>query len=300
MSYEELFERNMGIFEPEEQERLRNGRVVIGGCGGIGGTMAMVLARSGVGRFVLLDPQNYEPTNMNRQIACYDNTCGTNKAACLSREIARINPEAEVVVHESGLQLENLEELVNLADVFIPVMDAWPLSLAVLEKARWHKPTIMAYPVGAVGRTCVFTAQSPTVAECLAMPYGYDYEQLQEYTKRPAARALLEYYRTEGAWKKDWFDGWVQGKLPHSQICTIVWVTASLAALEVVKLLTGKWEPVIAPRYWNVTPNGAGIRRFGLGRRLISRLSRREWVQRQFPRLTGSERMLQWFTRVLA
>lgn len=300
MRYEQLFERNLGIFGVEEQERLRNGRVVIAGCGGIGGTMAVILARSGVGHFVLMDAQDYEPTNMNRQIGCFSDTCDTNKAVCIGRDIQRINPEAEVIVDPRGIEIADVPELVEQADVFVPAMDAWPLSLTILETARKSKPTIMSYPVGALGRTCVFTASSPTVAECLAMPYGYGYQQLQDFTTRPAARRLLQYYMTEGEWSQEWFDGWVEGKLSHSQISTIVWGTAALSALEVVKLLTGKWDPVVAPRYWYITPYGAAIKRFGFGRRLISRLSRREWAQRQFPRLTGSPGLLRLFTRLLA
>lgn len=300
MSYEELFVRNMGIYTPEEQDRIKNGRVVIAGCGGIGGTMATILARSGVGNFLLLDPEDYEPTNANRQVACFTDTCGQNKAVCIRDEILRINPEANVQVNEQGFDLADIEDVVERADVFVPVMDSWPLSLTAIEIARKSKPTIMSYPVGALGRACVFTADSPTVAECLAMPYGYGYEELQEYTTRPEAKALLRYYVTESCWTEEWFQGWVQGKLSHAQICTMVWATASLSALEAVKLLSGKWKPVVAPHYWYITPTSAGIRKFGLGRKLISRLSRREWVQRQFPRLTGSPALLRAFTRLLA
>ena len=203
-------------------------------------------------------------------------------------------------VDEQGFSLADIEEIVEIADVFAPVMDSWPLSLTAIEIARKSKPTIMSYPVGALGRACVFTADSPTVAECLAMPYGYGYEQLKEYTTRPEAKALLWYYVTEGGWTEEWFQGWVQGKLSHAQICTMVWSTASLSALEVVKLLSGKWKPVVAPHYWHITPTSAAIKRFGLGRRLISRLSRREWVQRLYPRLTNSPALLRAFTQILA
>jgi hypothetical protein len=88
--------------------------------------------------------------------------------------------------------------------------------------------------------------------------------------------------------------------MPHAQLATIVWTTACLAAQEILKLVSGRWKPVVAPYYWRVTPSGAGVRRFGLGRRLISRLSRRESAQRLFPRLTRSPQLLRLFTRLLA
>jgi len=300
MEYETLFERNLGVLDAAQQERLQKGRVVIAGCGGIGGTIAIILARSGVGNFVLMDPQDYEPTNMNRQIACFTDTCGKNKAVSIADDIRRINPEANIVVHPRGIQIDDVPDLVNVADVFLPVMDSWPLSLTILEAARKKVPTIMSYPVGALGRTCVFTARSPSVAECLAMPYGYGYEALRDYTATPAARRLLTYYMTEGAWSAEWFGAWVDGQRPHAQLSTIVWATAALSSLEVLKLLTGKWLPVVAPRYWKITPTGAAISRFGIGRRIVSRASRWPWVQRGYPLLTGSPRLLRLFTRLLS
>ena len=300
MTYEDLCQRNLGVFTPEEQQKIRDAKVVIIGCGGIGGTLAIVLARSGIGHFVLMEPDTYQPSNLNRQITCFIDTLGVNKAACLRDCMLRINPEAEVTVYERGLEVAEIEEIAKLGDVIAPVMDEWPLSLTALEVIRkMGKPAIMAYPVGALARTCVFTADSPSVAECLAMPFGFDYEQLQEYTARPDARRLLQYYITEGAWREEWFERWVVGELPHAQLCTIVWITSSLAALEVLKLVTGKWKPVIAPYYWHITPTGAHIKKFGLGRRLISRLSRHAWMQKQIPHLGRSKRLLRWFTRLL-
>jgi hypothetical protein len=179
-------------------------------------------------------------------------------------------------------------------------MDEWPLSLTALEVVRKKgRPAIMAYPVGALGRVSVFTADSLSVAECLAMPYGFDYAQLKEYTRRPEARRLLQYYVTEGEWTEEWFDRWTEGRAPHAQLASIVWITSCLAAQEVIKLVSGRWKPVVAPYYWHITPDNARIKRFGRGRRLISRLSRRERLQRTFPRLTASKPLLRWFTRLL-
>ena len=300
MTYEDRIQRNLGVFTPAEQESIRNARVVIIGCGGIGGTMAVVLARSGVGHFVLMEDDTYQPSNLNRQVCCFDDTLGKNKAVCVKESILAINPEAEVTVHQRALTIADVDEVATWGDVIAPVMDEWPLSLTALEIIRkTGKPAIMAYPVGALGRTCVFTADSPSVAECLAMPYGFGYEQLREYTTRPDARRLLQYYVTEGSWREEWFDRWTVGELPHAQLCAIVWTTACLASMEILKWVTGKWKPVIAPYYWHVTPMNARVKKFAWGRRVISRLSRREWALRQLPRLSRSKRLLRVLTRML-
>lgn len=298
-NYEEYFGRNYGIFTDEEQRRIRDARVVIVGCGGMGGVVALALARSGVGHFVLMDPQSYEPSNMNRQIVCFCDTIGKNKAQCTKEQILRINPEAEVTVYERAMVFEEIEEIAKLGDVIVPVMDEWPLSLVALEIIRKSKPAVMGYPVGALGRVSVFMADSPTVAECLVMPYGFGYRELQEYTINPDARRLLLYYVTEGQWREDWFEEWVEDKKPHAQICPIVWITGTLAALEVIKLVSGKWKPIIAPYYWHITPSSARIRKFGLGRKLASRLSRHKWLRERMIRMARSKAFLRFFTKVI-
>jgi tRNA A37 threonylcarbamoyladenosine dehydratase len=98
MKYEQLFERNYGVFSPEEQERIRKAKVVIIGTGGIGGVVATTLARSGVGHFVLYEHDVYQPSNMNRQITCFVDTLGDNKAESVRDSLLKINPEAEVTV----------------------------------------------------------------------------------------------------------------------------------------------------------------------------------------------------------
>jgi hypothetical protein len=300
VTYEQFFERNYGVLSAKQQERIRRGKVVIIGCGGIGGVIAVVLARSGVERFLLMESDRYELSNMNRQIACFSDTLGENKAVCVADQIRGVNPDAELEIVQRALTIQDVDQVAGWGDVIAPVMDEWPLSLTTLEVVRQTRPAIMAYPVGALGRVSVFTSQSPSVAECLAMPYGYGYEKLKEYTERPEARQLLQYYVTEGEWSEEWFDRWVEAELPHAQLATVVWLTACFAAQEMLKLLSGRWNPMVAPHYWHITPGHTGMKKFGLGRRLISRLSRRESSQRLFPHLTGSKALLRLFTRLLA
>ena len=298
--YDELFERNYGIFTHEEQGRIRDARVVIIGCGGVGGVISMILARSGLGHFVLYEADKYDPTNMNRQITCFSDTVGVNKAIVTRESILKINPEADVTVHERPMTLDDIDEVIKQGDVIVPAADEWPLSITLLGATKEQgKPAIMVYPVGALGRVCTFLPDSPYAAECLVMPYKANYDELKVYMMNPDNRRALQYYRTVGGWTQEWFDGFVEGRVPHSQICPIVWVTGSLAALEVIKLVSGKWKPVVAPRYWHITPAGARIARFGLGRRLLSRIVRRPWGQALLPAIARQDWLVRLFTRVI-
>lgn len=295
MIYEQLFERNYGVFEDEEQSRIRNARVTIIGCGGIGGVTALALARSGLGHFILYDFDTYQPSNMNRQITCFTGTLGMNKAEAVRDAVLKINPEADVNFCPFAITPEDMDGVILGGDVFLPAADNWALSMTMLSRAKdLGKPAIMAYPVGALGRVSVFLPGSPYAAECVAIPPHLTYTEMKAFMDDPNNRRILQYYQTVGEMRQEWFDEWCEGKKPHPQICPIVWITGTLAALEIIKLVSGRWEPVVAPRYWHITPSGARIARFSYARRWLARqhwgaalvpfLAKRPWLVRLFTR----------------
>jgi len=300
VKYEQLFERNYGIFSAQEQARIRAAKVVIVGVGGIGGTVATILARSGVEHFVLYEHDIYTPTNMNRQIACFNDTLGMSKAEVIQDTILRINPEAQIEVHTRAIVEAEMDEVIQQGDVFMPAADDWPLSMNLLGRAKeLGKPAIMAYPVGALGRVSTFMPESPYASECLVIPKGLPYAQLKEFMCDPDNRRTLQYYCTEGGWTDEWFEGFCEGTKPHAQICSIVWITSALAAQEIIKLVSGRFKPVIAPHYWHITPEGARIARFSAARRLIARSSQKPWARALLPKIARRPWLLRLFTRAL-
>jgi hypothetical protein len=64
-----------------------------------------------------------------------------------------------------------------------------------------------------------------------------------------------------GDWRIDYYRGFIEEGLPPTQICPLVWLSSSLGAMEVVKFLSGKWKPLISPRYWNITRKKIRIHR---------------------------------------
>ena len=90
--YDEVTQRNIGLLTQEEQARVRALVVAVAGCGGVGASAAHFLARLGVGELRLADPETFEPSNINRQLAAYVDTIGRNKAEAVAEEARRINP----------------------------------------------------------------------------------------------------------------------------------------------------------------------------------------------------------------
>ncbi|MBN1635497.1 MAG: ThiF family adenylyltransferase, partial [Deltaproteobacteria bacterium] len=134
--YRDLFERNYGVFSDKEQERIRKSGVMIIGCGGVGATVAIILARSGVSRFILIEFDDYSLTNMNRQIACFRHTLGRNKAEVIAEQIKGINPEAEIQLYTRKLSHVEIAELIPRADIIFPAADDLAFSLIVFRDAQ--------------------------------------------------------------------------------------------------------------------------------------------------------------------
>ena len=91
-SYAEAFKRNRGLITEEEQEKLRNSRVAIAGMGGVGGVHLVTLARLGIGKFTIADPDVFEVANFNRQYGATISNVGRNKAEAMAEAALDINP----------------------------------------------------------------------------------------------------------------------------------------------------------------------------------------------------------------
>ncbi len=264
-SYEQLFAVNWGLLSEDEIKKIRNTRVFVCGCGGVGGSVSIILARTGVEHFTLADPEDYEPSNTNRQIACFADTLGKNKAEVIASEIRRINPGVEVRALKK-LSPRGVTKIVKEADVVIPAADDFAWSIVVARKAAESgKPVVIGYPTGLLGRVTVIPP-GKQVERYFGLPPGLPYRLLRRLINssrlRRRFRAQLEFYKKEGHWREDWFERFLRGEVSLPQICPVVWLTASLVALEVIKLVTGRFKTVEAPAHWYVTPTGISIKNF--------------------------------------
>ncbi|KUF34514.1 MULTISPECIES: tRNA threonylcarbamoyladenosine dehydratase [Lysinibacillus] len=91
------FSRNELAIGTEGLEKLKNTTVAILGVGGVGSFAAEACARSGIGRIILVDKDNVDITNVNRQLVAYLSTVGKSKSAVMKERIADINPACEVI-----------------------------------------------------------------------------------------------------------------------------------------------------------------------------------------------------------
>ncbi|MGM7636565.1 tRNA threonylcarbamoyladenosine dehydratase [Bacillus sp. Hm123] len=104
------FSRNELAFGKEGLDRLKNTTVAILGIGGVGSFSAEALARSGVGRLVLVDKDTIDITNVNRQLPALLSTVGESKVDVMKERIADINPECEVIALKMFYTEETYEQ----------------------------------------------------------------------------------------------------------------------------------------------------------------------------------------------
>lgn len=102
-------ERSALLYGQQGVDRLKDACVVVAGCGGVGSFAIEALARSGVGKLILIDKDTVEPTNINRQLCALATTVGQAKTEIFKNRIAEIDPETEVVAY-TGWYDRNLND----------------------------------------------------------------------------------------------------------------------------------------------------------------------------------------------
>ena len=161
-SYADAFSRNAGLIDRAEQERLRRSRVAIAGMGGVGGIDLVTLARLGIGRFTIADPDVFEVANTNRQYGATRSTDGRSKVQVMA-EIARdINPEIDLRVYPEPITADNAAEFLRDADLFVDALEVFEIGVRRRLFGLAAEQGIHAITAGPVGFSAVWLVFSPT------------------------------------------------------------------------------------------------------------------------------------------
>ena len=105
-----------------EVKKLSNKHIFIAGVGGVGGYVAEMLARTGIGKLTILDNDIVSQSNVNRQIIALTSTVGKSKIKLISSRLKDINPNIEIIEKEVYLNYENIDEI--LSEQYDYVVDA--------------------------------------------------------------------------------------------------------------------------------------------------------------------------------
>lgn len=119
----EQFARTERLIGKEGIKALNQAKVAIFGIGGVGSFVVEALARAGIGNFVLIDNDEVEETNLNRQIIATYHTIGKPKVEVAKERILEINPKANVEIYQEFFTKDSKQILDNTISYIVDAVD---------------------------------------------------------------------------------------------------------------------------------------------------------------------------------
>jgi len=149
-------------FGVEGQERLLASRALVVGAGGLGSPAALYLASAGVGSLTLVDGDEVDLTNLQRQILHVTGAVGRAKVESGRDTLAALNPEVQIVPCKERLAGERLDELVAATDAVLDCSDNFATRHAINRACvRHRKALVSGAAVRFDGQISVFDLRRP-------------------------------------------------------------------------------------------------------------------------------------------
>ncbi len=198
----------------EGQLKLLDAKVLLLGAGGLGSPTALYLAAAGVGTIGLVDDDEVDASNLQRQVIHSTETIGIPKTESARRQIEALNPDVTVNEHRTRLDSSNVIELLSAYDIIVDGADNFPTRYLLNDASvRLNKPVVSASILAFDGQVSTFVPHDGPCYRCL-----YPTPPPPELAPSCGAAGVL-------------------GMLPG--------VMGLMQSLEVFKLITGAGEPLV-------------------------------------------------------
>lgn len=194
--YYERTDRNIGWLTAEEQNILKNSTVGIAGCGGMGGTLAQILLRLGVGTIKISDNCTFDESNINRQFGARRSTVGESKALCTARDLRAITDDTTIHVYPRGINPDEVNDFLNECDIVCDEIEFWAVGSRILLHTHSRDKNISIFNSNTIGfgtRLFFFTPNSLTMEECLGMTQTEAYELEQKIATNQASQTEIRF-----------------------------------------------------------------------------------------------------------
>jgi len=198
----------------EGQLKLLDAKVLCLGAGGLGSPVALYLAAAGVGTLGIVDDDEVDLSNLQRQVIHTTDRIGVAKVDSAEQTIKALNPDVHVVKYKTRIDASNIMEIIEGYDVIVDGVDNFPTRYLLNDATvRVGIPVVSASILGFDGQLSVF---APRVGPCYRCLYPV-----------PPPADMAPSCGANG----------VLGVLPGTM--------GLLQATEVIKLITGAGEPLI-------------------------------------------------------
>jgi sulfur-carrier protein adenylyltransferase/sulfurtransferase len=198
----------------EGQLKLLDAEVLLLGAGGLGSPVALYLAAAGVGTLGIVDDDEVDLSNLQRQVAHTNDRIGVPKVDSAEEAIKGINPDVKVEKYKTRIDASNIMEIIDGYDVIVDGADNFPTRYLLNDATvRLGIPVVSASILGFDGQLSVFLPHEGPCYRCL-----YPTPPPAELAPSCGANGVL-------------------GVLPGTM--------GMLQATEVIKLITGAGDPLV-------------------------------------------------------
>jgi molybdopterin/thiamine biosynthesis adenylyltransferase len=186
--YAERTNRNIGWITKEEQNILKNSVVGIAGTGGMGGLLAAILVRAGIGEVRIADSEVFDASNIHRQFAAKQTTINKLKVIETARMVREITDDMCLVIYPDGITENTAEHFVEDCSVICDEIELLAIDARILLHRTAIRKNISLFNCNTTGFSTnlfLYTPTSITMEEML----GCSYDESKEWRRD----ALIEH-----------------------------------------------------------------------------------------------------------
>ncbi|HTU85502.1 MAG TPA: molybdopterin-synthase adenylyltransferase MoeB [Solirubrobacteraceae bacterium] len=153
---------------PDGQQKLLDARVLLLGAGGLGSPAALYLAAAGVGTLGIVDNDEVDLSNLQRQIIHSSERIGVSKVDSAEQTINALNPDVKVQKYPVRLGPDNIVEIISGYDIVVDGLDNFPTRYLLNDASvRLGIPVVSAAILGFEGQLSVFKPYDGPCYRCL-------------------------------------------------------------------------------------------------------------------------------------
>ena len=134
---EEIYQRTKLVIGAENLAKIKNLNVCICGIGGVGSYVLEALARTGVGHITIIDNDNVDITNVNRQLIATVDNVGESKVEEAKKRIKTINPQIQITIIQAFIDSYNVEKYItDEYDYVVDAIDSVDSKIAIIRTCK--------------------------------------------------------------------------------------------------------------------------------------------------------------------
>ena len=243
-SYDEMVTRNLGFIDENEQQKLKEATVFVPGVGGMGGALVSCLARAGVGNIFFADMDEFEVSNLNRQIFADADSIGKSKALATEEALLKINPTINLRVGDETW-VDDLDATLKGVDVVVNGCDDTRATLKLARACKDKNLSIIDAFAATLPSVYVAHPNDKRPEEVFGYPsVGKDIDALSDEEVQLCAQREIEWVMAFSSSRHHVVMPialeMVAGERSRFSFAPMVWMTGCMMAYEAVRIILGK------------------------------------------------------------